>query len=120
MFTSVYNFLSKIFEWGKDAKTSEKVLTIVFGLFGLACIVWLILASYGIGHTNLAVAHQRGHGGNETFFATVFFAGAAVCGWLNFTDRIKWKVNPTVAVIILLVLIVFGVNANTGFFGHVY
>src|SRR5690348_5873991 len=120
MLTSVIKFLQSVFHWDSDAKTSEKVLTVVFGLFGLFCIGWLIIASYGIGNTNLAQAHKAGHGGSETFFATIFFAGAAVWGWFNFTDRIKWKVNSTVAVIVLLILITLGVNANTGFFGHVF
>jgi hypothetical protein len=82
--------------------------------------LWLIVASYGVGHTYLAQAHKAGHGGSETLFATLFFAGAFFWGWINFTDRIPFKVNDMVAIIGLLILIILGVNANTGFFGHVY
>lgn len=120
MFTSVFNFLNKIFHWDADQGIGAKILTIVFALFGIFCILWLVVASYGVGHTLLAQAHQAGHGGSETIFATLFFAGAAFWGWINFTDRIKFQVNDMVVIIVLLVLIILGVNANTGFFGHVY
>jgi hypothetical protein len=120
MFTSVFNFLNGIFHWDADQKWPTRVLTVVCALFGIFCMLWLIVASYGVGHTYLAQAHKAGHGGSETLFATLFFAGAFFWGWINFTDRIPFKVNDMVAIIGLLILIILGVNANTGFFGHVY
>jgi hypothetical protein len=119
MFTSVFNFLDKIFQWDADQGLFAKILTVVFGLFGIALILILIGSSYGIGNNLIAQAHKAGHGGSETLFATLFFAGAAFWGWINFTDRIPFKVNDMVVIITLLVLIILGVNANTGFFGHV-
>lgn len=118
--TSVFNFLGKLFHWDEGQGLFEKIITVLLALFGLFCIGLLIVASYGVGHTLLAQAHQAGHGGSETFFATIFFAAAAFWGWLNFTDRIAFKVNDLVVIIGLLILIILGVNANTGFFGHVY
>jgi hypothetical protein len=118
--TSVLNFLNSIFHWDADQGVFSKVLSVLLALFGIFCLGWLIVASYGIGNTLLAQAHTAGHGGSETFFATLFFAAAAFWGWINFTDRIPFKVNDMVWIIGVLVLIVLGVNANTGFFGHVY
>jgi hypothetical protein len=120
MLTSVFNFLQRVFHWDADDSVLTKILTVVFGLFGIVLMFILIGSSYGIGHNLLAQAHRAGHGGSETLFATLFFAGAAFWGWLNFSERIPFKVNDIVAIIILLILIILGVNANTGFFGHVY
>lgn len=120
MFTSVFNFLGKLFQWDSDASLLEKILTVVFALFGIFCMLWLIIASYGIGNTLLAQAHKAGHGFSETLFATLFYAGAAFWGWLNFSDRVPFKVNQMIFIISFLLLIILGVNANTGFFGHVY
>lgn len=120
MFTSIFNFFDKLFHWDSDQGTFTKILSILLALFGLFCLGWLVIASYGIGHTQLAMAHKAGHGGSETLFATLFFAGAAFWGWLNFTDRVKFQVNQMLFIVSLLVLIILGVNANTGFFGHVY
>lgn len=113
-------FLQKIFQWDGDQSLFSKALTVVLALFGIGCMVVLIGSSYGIGHNLLAQAHQAGHGFSETFFATILFAGAAFWGWINFSDRIPFKVNDMVVMIGLLLLIILGVNANTGFFGHVY
>lgn len=114
------NFLQRLFHWDASQGLFEKILTIILALFGIVCVLWLIIASYGVGHTYLAKAHQAGHGGNEAFFATLLYAGAAFWAWLIFTDRVPFKVNEIVAIIGLLILIILGVNANTGFFGHVY
>lgn len=119
MFTSVFNFLGKLFQWEKDATLFEKILTVVLALFGITLLLILIFTSYGIGNNFLAQAHRAGHGASETLFATLFFAGAAFWGWINFTDRITFKVNDMLVIIVLLLLIILGVNANTGFFGHV-
>lgn len=120
MFTSVFNFLNKIFHWDANDSALTKVLTVVLAIFFLAIVVILIGSSYGIGHNLLAQAHKAGHGGSETIFATLFFGGAIFWGWLNFTDRTPFKVNDMIFIISLLLLIILGVNANTGFFGHVY
>jgi hypothetical protein len=120
MFTSVFNFLNKIFHWDADQGIGTRILTVVLALFGIFCMLWLIVASYGVGNTLLAQAHKAGHGGSETLFATLLFAGAAFWGWINFTDRVPFKVNDIIFIISLLILIILGVNANTGFFGHVY
>jgi hypothetical protein len=118
--TSVFNFLGKLFQWDADQGLFSKILTVILALFGVGCLLVLIGASYGIGNTLLAQAHKAGHGGSETIFATLLFAGAAFWGWINFSDRISFKVNDLVVIIGLLILIILGVNANTGFFGHVY
>lgn len=120
MLTSVFNFLSKIFHWDEDQGWFEKGLTVFLALFFVIIMFILIGSSYGIGHNQLALAHRAGHGGSETLFATLFYAGAALWGWLVFSDRVSFKVNDTIAIIGLLLLIILGVNANTGFFGHVY
>lgn len=120
MLTSVFNFLSRLFHWDADQGPFEKILTVVLALFGITLIVILIGSSYGIGNNLLAQAHQKGHGFSETLFATLLYAGAAFWGWINFTDRIKFQVNDMVVIIGLMVLIILGVNANTGFFAHVY
>jgi hypothetical protein len=120
MFTSVFNFLNKFFHWDADQGIFSKVLTVILAVFFLVVMAILIGSSYGIGHNLLAKAHTAGHGGSETLFATLIFAGAAFWGWLNFTDRVPFKVNDMIFIISLLLLIILGVNANTGFFGHVY
>jgi hypothetical protein len=120
MFTSIFNFLNTLFRWDKNASLFEKILTVVLALFGIGLMLVLIGASYGIGNSLLAQAHEKANGVSASLFATLFFAAAGFWAWINFTDRIPFKVNDMLVIIVLLLLIVLGVNANTGFFAHVY
>lgn len=112
-------FLKSLFHFDDGASLFEKIMTIVVPCFAAFLIIWLILASYGVGNSALAKAHEAAHGGSASLWATVLFIGAAVWAWLNWTDRIAFRVNDIVATIILLVLIILAVNANTGFFAYV-
>lgn len=84
MFTSIFNFFDKLFHWDSDQGTFTKILSILLALFGLFCLGWLVIASYGIGHTQLAMAHKAGHGGSETLFATLFFCRSCILGMAKF------------------------------------
>lgn len=112
-------FLRSVFHWDADASIVEKIITVLVPIGVAVLLLWLIIASYGIGHTDLARAHQLGHGGSETIFATILYAAAAFWAWWNWTDRIPFRVNDIVATLVLLALIILAVNANTGFFVHV-
>jgi hypothetical protein len=112
----------KLFDkiWDADDSLFTKILSVVSVLFGVFCSLWLVVASYGIGNTKLAQAHAAGHGGSETIFATLIYAAAGFWIWINVTDRVPFRVSAVAFSIITLLLIILGVNANTGFFAHVY
>jgi hypothetical protein len=113
-------FLKSVFKWDSDAGPVEKILTVVVPIGALILFAWLILASYGVGHSDLAVAHQTlKNPGSAAIFATILLFAAAFWAWWNWTDRIPFKVNEIVATIILLLLIILAINANTNFFSHV-
>lgn len=113
-------FLQRLFHWERKATVFEKAITVASALFGIFCVLWLIIASYGIGNTYLAQAHRAAHGGSASIWATVLFVLTAVWTRAVFSDRVRFKVNEIVAVIVILVLLVLGVNANTGFFAYVH
>lgn len=110
----------KYFRWDADDSLFTKILSVVSVLFGAFLLGWLIIASYGIGNSALAKAHEAGRGASETIFATLIYLGAAAWVYINVTDKIPFKVSATAFAIITLLLIVLGVNANTGFFAHIY
>lgn len=112
-------FLKSVFHFDEGASLFEKIITILVPCFVAFLVIWLILASYGVGNSALAKAHEAAHGGSASLWATVLFIGAGLWAWFNWTDRIPWKVNDIVATIILLALIILAVNANTGFFAYV-
>lgn len=116
----VMKFLQKLFHWDADQGPFEKGLTVLLAIFGIFCIVWLIVASYGVGNTYLAEAHKLGKGGSETLWATVLFVIAGVWAWAVFSDRVPFKINDIVAVISILILLILAVNANTGFFHYIH
>lgn len=113
-------FLSKLFHFDSDAGPVEKAITVIVPIGAIILFTWLILASYGVGNTDLAKAHEAARGGHASFWATILYLAAGFWAWWNWTDRIPFKVNDIVATIILVVLIILGVNANTGFFTYVY
>lgn len=113
------NFLKNVFHFDSDAGPFEKAITVIVPVAVAILLGWLILASYGVGNSDLARAHEASRG-NASVWATVIFLIAGLWSWFNWTDRIPFKVNDVVATVILLVLIILGVNANTGFFTHVY
>lgn len=110
----------KVFHWNADDSLFTQIISILSVAFGVVCLGWLIVASYGIGSTKLAQAHTAGHGGSETIFATIIYAAAAFWVWINVTDRVTFRVTALAFAIVTLLLIIIGVNANTGFFAHVY
>lgn len=114
------NFLKSLFDVDSKASVFEVLVTLLAAFGSLGLFVWLFLASYGIGHTALAQAHQAVNGGSASFFASLLYLAAGFWAWFNWTDRIPFKINSVVATVILLVLIVLAVNANTGFFRAVY
>lgn len=113
-------FLQRVFHFDGDAGPVEKIITVLVPLFVGVLLVWLILASYGVGHSQLAQAHQNVKGGSASLWATVLFLAAAFWAWFNWTDRIPFRVNEVVATIVLLLLITLAINANTSFFRAVY
>ena len=111
------NFLQKVFGWSSDAKTSEKVFTVLASTVVIVVLLWLIIASYGIGNTDIAMVHKSlKHPGQAALIATLIYAGAFFWLWYNFTDMIPWKISYALAGIIFLLLISLGVAANTNFF----
>lgn len=113
-------FLQKLFHWDADQSPFEKGLTVVLALFGIFCILWLVVASYGVGNTYLAQAHKAAHGGSASIWATVLFIACGVWAWAVFSDRFPFKINDFVAIIGILILLVLAVNANTGFFAYIH
>lgn len=113
-------FLQRLFHWESTASAFEKVLTVLLALFGIFCILWLVVASYGVGNTYLAQAHRAAHGGSASLWATVLFIAAGVWAWAVFSDRVPFKINDVVAVIGILILLILAVNANTGFFAYIH
>lgn len=113
-------FLQRLFHWEPTASAFEKILTVLLALFGIFCVLWLVVASYGVGNTFLAQAHQKANGGSASLWATVLFILCAVWAWAVFSDRVPFKVNETVAIIGILILLILAVNANTGFFAYIH
>ena len=113
-------FLKSVFHFDSDAGPLEKIVTILVPCFVAFLLIWLILASYGVGHSALARAHQLlPHGGSASVIATILYGAAAFWAWFNWTDRIPWKVNDIVAGLILVVLVILAINANTNFFSQI-
>jgi hypothetical protein len=104
------NFLKNLFKTDPGAGPMEKFVTYVVPIGVLILLSWLILASYGVGNSDLARA---------AIWATLLYAAAIFWAWWNWTDRIPFRVNDIVATLLILVLLVLAVNANTGFFAHV-
>lgn len=112
-------FLQSLFHFDRTAGAVERIMTVFVVFLVATLVIWLIVASYGVGNSNLAKAHQLAHGGSASFFATLIYLAAAFWAWFNWTDRIPFRVNDIVATIILLALIILAVNVNTGFFAYV-
>jgi drug/metabolite transporter (DMT)-like permease len=114
------NFLKNLFKTDPGAGPMEKFVTYVVPIGVLILLSWLILASYGVGNSDLARAHETVKDPTSAaIWATLLYAAAIFWAWWNWTDRIPFRVNDIVATLLILVLLVLAVNANTGFFAHV-
>ena len=114
------NFLKNLFKFDSGAGTFEKVITVLVPVGAVVLLGWLILASYGVGNSDLARAHQTMKDpASGALWATIILAGAIFWAWWNWTDRVPFRVNDIVATLILLGLLILAINANTGFFAHV-
>lgn len=107
-------FLQSLFHWDADASVFEKALTVVLALFGIFCVTFLVLSSFGAFNNYVSqAAHEAGFGvkilGFVVLAATVFW------GWLNFSDRVPFKVNQMVFILSIVILLILIVNINCGF-----
>lgn len=115
--TSVQNFIKKALGIDEGVGSFGVFLSAVLVLFGAGLLVFLLIASFGVGHTALAEA-SKGRG--SSVLGVLVLAITAAWAWLNFTDRIPFRVSTMAFIISLLILIILIVNINTGFFSKVY
>lgn len=115
--SSITNFIRKALGLDEGVGTFGVILSAVLVLFGAGILVFLLVASFGIGHTQLAEASK--HRGSSVL-GVLLLLGTIVWAWLNFTDRIPFQVSTFAFVVSLLILIVLIVNVNTDFFSKVY
>jgi hypothetical protein len=107
-------FLQSLFHWDADAGVFTKVLTVFLALFGIGIIVTLLASSFGAFDNDVSkAAHQAGVG--VKFIGALVLAGTAFWGYINFSEKIPFKVNDMVFIISLLALLVLIVNINCGF-----
>ena len=112
-------FVKSLFRFDPAASFMEKAVTVFVPLLAGSLLIWLIVASYGVGHSALAHSAQLARP-NARIWGTLILLAAAFWAWWNWTDRIPFRVNDIVATIVLLLLIVLAINANTGFFAATY
>jgi hypothetical protein len=110
-------FLQRLFHWDADQSAFEKGLTIVLALGFIFAVVFLIVVSYGVGHTDVANNHRAG---GSTGWATFFFIVSGVWTWGVFSDKVPFKVNETLSIILCLTFFALGLLFNVGWDAHTY
>lgn len=115
--TSVQNFIRRALGQGDDVGTVGVIISALSLLFGAFLICWLLIASFGVGHTQLAEA-SKGRG--SSVLGILLLIVTVIWAWANFSERVPFKVSDMAFIISLLILIILIVNVNTGFFSKVY
>jgi hypothetical protein len=107
-------FLQSLFHWDADQGLFEKLLTVVLALFGITLIMVLVLSSYGV-FDNYLSQSARAAGAGVKLLGTVVLAGTVFWGYINFSEKVPFKVNDMAFIVSLLILLVLVININCGF-----
>lgn len=114
-------FFSDLFQVSPTASFMEKLVTYLAPIASIIGVLYLIVISYGVGNTEVAQSHKvLKNPGVAAFLATLCYLGAFLWFWYNWTDRIRFRVNPLAALLVAILLIILGVHANTNFFVPAY
>lgn len=116
-FTSVQNFIRKTLGLDSDVGPVGVIISALLVIFGACVLGYLLLASFGVGGSQLAEA-SRGRG--SSVLGLLLLAVTVFWAWLNFSDRVPFKVSDMAFILSLVILIILIVNVNTGFFSKVY
>lgn len=106
-------FLQSLFHWDSSASVFEKAMTVLSVLFGSTLVIYLLLASFGVGNSYVAQAAHEAKGTKVLGF--LLLAGTVFWAYINFSERIPFKVNGMAFILSLVVLLILIVNVNCGF-----
>lgn len=109
-FTSVQNFIRKALGLDQGVGAFGVILSGVLVLFGGVLILVLLGSSFGIG--NAIFAHDEKHG--SRVLGVLFLLIYIFWAWLNFSDRIPFKVSDMAFVFSLIIGLALIVLYNSG------
>lgn len=109
-FTSVQNFIRRALGQGDDVGPGGVFLSAVLVLGGAALLIWLLLASFGVGNAFFASGPYHG----SRFVGVIWLLVLAFWAWINFSERIPFKVSDMAWILSLVIGIILLVLYNSG------
>lgn len=111
-------FIAKLFDFDRDQKGFERGLSyvLVFGFLGF--VIYCILSSFGL-FDNFLSRNGRWAGAGWHIAGFIALVGMLYWDYINFTDRVKFRVKEAVFAISFVGLIALVICINCGFrFDH--
>lgn len=107
--------LQDVFHVDSDANAVERAMTYFVPIGAFILFLWLYLAAMGVFPSYTISQYARTTPFGFKVIGNILFWGAFVWLWFVGTDRVKFRVNSVVAIIVALVAIGLAILFLTGF-----
>src|SRR4051812_27737447 len=98
-------FLKSLFKFDADATTSQKVFTVLPIFIAAFVFIWLFGSCFQVFHNNDIARAAATATGGQHLLGGVFLILAAFWAWVNWTDRVPFRINEAAATILLCLLL---------------